>query len=60
MLKLNLYKRTQLINLDWSTPRWDSKLLDIEKRIFIRQFLHTLCKHMKGSLFNIIYSDNAS
>ena len=32
-LKFNLYERTQLINLDWSAPRWDSKLLDIEKNI---------------------------
>ena len=32
-LKFNLYERTQLINLDWSSPCWDSKLLDIEKNI---------------------------
>ena len=32
-LKLNLYERTELINLDWTAPRWDSKLLDIEKNI---------------------------
>ena len=32
-LKFNLYERTQLINLDWSSPDWISKLLDIEKNV---------------------------
>ena len=32
-LKFNFYKRTQLINLDWSVPDWNRKLLDIEKKI---------------------------
>ena len=32
-LKFNLYERSQFINLDWSLPHWDSKLLDIEKSI---------------------------
>ena len=32
-LKFNFYKRTQLINLDWSAPDWNRKLLDIEKKI---------------------------
>ena len=32
-LKFNLYERTQLINLDWSSPYWDNKLLDIERNV---------------------------
>jgi release factor glutamine methyltransferase len=32
-LKFNFYKRIQLINLDWSVPDWNRKLLDIEKKI---------------------------
>ena len=32
-LKFNTYKRTQLINLDWSLPNWDLKLLDIEENV---------------------------
>ena len=32
-LKFSLYERTQLINLDWSLPDWDRKLLHIEKNI---------------------------
>ena len=32
-LKFDLYERTQLINLDWTTPDWHNKLLNIEKNI---------------------------
>ena len=32
-LKFKVYERTRLVNLDWSLPNWELKLLEIEKNI---------------------------